>query len=71
LLESVPKLRRRRGGARHDFRPIAGELPSPLAPPSGCHFHPRCPHAMERCRVETPALRPIAADQTVACHLYA
>jgi peptide/nickel transport system ATP-binding protein len=70
LLDSVPKLRRRRG-ARHDFRPIAGELPSPLAPPAGCHFHPRCPKAMERCRVDPPALGPLADGRTVACHLYA
>ncbi|MCC6467838.1 MAG: ATP-binding cassette domain-containing protein [Alphaproteobacteria bacterium] len=70
LLESVPKLRRKRGGTRHDFRPIAGELPSPLAPPAGCHFHPRCPKAMDRCRVAAPELRPLSAAQAVSCHLY-
>jgi peptide/nickel transport system ATP-binding protein len=51
------------------FAPIKGEIPSPLAPPSGCHFHPRCPHAMERCAREVPALREIAPGRTSACHL--
>ena len=45
---------------KRTFVPIAGEIPSPLDPPSGCHFHPRCPHAMARCRVEAPALREFA-----------
>jgi oligopeptide/dipeptide ABC transporter ATP-binding protein len=48
---------------------IAGEVPSPLAPPSGCHFHPRCPFAMERCAVEDPAPR-THDGRLVACHLY-
>ena len=48
---------------------LAGEVPSPLNPPSGCRFHPRCPHAMPRCATEEPVLRP-AADRLVACHLY-
>ena len=48
---------------------LAGEVPSPLRPPAGCRFHPRCPHAMPRCATEEPALRPHAARQ-VACHLY-
>jgi oligopeptide/dipeptide ABC transporter ATP-binding protein len=48
---------------------LSGEVPSPLTPPSGCHFHPRCPFAMERCAVETPALR-AEAGRLVACHLY-
>jgi peptide/nickel transport system ATP-binding protein len=42
---------------------VAGEVPNPLAPPSGCAFHPRCPHANERCRTEVPAL-----INNVACH---
>ncbi len=46
---------------------IVGELPNPLAPPSGCAFHQRCPHASERCQVEQPALRLLDARQ-VACH---
>ncbi|MEH6461007.1 peptide ABC transporter ATP-binding protein [Chitinimonas sp. JJ19] len=46
---------------------ITGELPSPLNPPSGCAFHKRCPHAVERCQQEVPLLRPID-DRLVACH---
>ena len=36
--------------------PVAGEVPNPLDPPTGCAFHPRCPHAFERCKVERPSL---------------
>jgi len=65
LLAEVPRL-----DARHrDFVPVRGEIPSPLEPPSGCHFHPRCPHAMARCRGEVPALREIAPGRLSACHL--
>ena len=65
LVAEVPRvdLRRRR------YVPIRGEIPSPLAPPPGCHFHPRCPHAMERCRIEVPVLREIAPGHHSACHL--
>jgi oligopeptide/dipeptide ABC transporter ATP-binding protein len=48
---------------------IPGEVPSPLAPPPGCHFHPRCPRALPRCTTEAPALRR-HGDRHVACHLY-
>jgi oligopeptide/dipeptide ABC transporter ATP-binding protein len=48
---------------------LSGEVPSPLSPPPGCHFHPRCPHAMPRCATEPPALRP-ESGRLVACHLY-
>ena len=48
---------------------VTGEVPSPVAPPPGCRFHPRCPHAMDRCAVDLPALSPHAGRQ-VACHLY-
>jgi oligopeptide/dipeptide ABC transporter ATP-binding protein len=64
LMEAVPKLE---GGAAV-FRPIAGELPSPLDPPLACAFHPRCPLAIERCRVERPALREVAPGRRSACH---
>ena len=45
-----------------------GDLPSPTAPPPGCRFHPRCPHARERCRQEHPSLRDSAVGHAVACH---
>ena len=48
-------------------QPVQGDLPNPLQPPTGCSFHPRCPHANERCRVERPALLTIGGVQ-VACH---
>ncbi len=51
---------------------ITGDLPSPINPPPGCPFHPRCPHATDRCRVEVPSLRETApagrAPHTVSCH---
>ena len=65
LIAEVPRV-----DARHrTFVPIKGEIPSPLAPPPGCHFHPRCPHAFARCRVEIPPLREIASGRMSACHL--
>ncbi|WP_459618840.1 ABC transporter ATP-binding protein [Bordetella sp. 2513F-2] len=54
---------------RRSYRPIRGELPSPLAPPTGCAFHPRCPHAMPRCKAEQPLLRAVAPGHHSACHL--
>ena len=48
---------------------IKGEIPSPLRPPPGCHFHPRCPFAHDRCRVEVPALKEVAPGRLSACHL--
>jgi len=68
LLTSVPRLNRHREG-RRAFRPIAGELPSPLSPPSGCHFHPRCTLATDRCRTEAPQLRTMGPQRWAACHL--
>jgi peptide/nickel transport system ATP-binding protein len=65
LLAEVPRLDVR----RKTFAAIKGEIPSPLAPPSGCHFHPRCPHAMPRCSTERPALKEIAPGRLSACHL--
>jgi oligopeptide/dipeptide ABC transporter ATP-binding protein len=51
-------------------RPVlGGEIASPTARPTGCAFHPRCPHAVERCRVEAPALRQLGPARTTACHL--
>ncbi len=65
LLAEVPRLEIR----RTHFAAIRGELPSPFAPPPGCHFHPRCPHAMPRCEIERPLLREIAPGRFSACHL--
>ena len=65
LLAEVPRVESR----KLDFTPVKGEIPSPLDPPTGCHFHPRCPHATDRCRVEAPALKQIAPDRFSACHL--
>jgi oligopeptide transport system ATP-binding protein len=53
---------------RHVLR---GEVPSVMRPPSGCRFHPRCPHAMAVCREQTPALTQLSAGRAVACHLHA
>jgi oligopeptide/dipeptide ABC transporter ATP-binding protein len=49
-------------------RPLAGDPPSPLSPPSGCPFHPRCPRAQDRCRVEMPPLTSAGATHSFACH---
>jgi peptide/nickel transport system ATP-binding protein len=65
LLAEIPRLDVR----RKTFAAIRGEIPSPLAPPPGCHFHPRCPHAMPRCKIEQPLLREIAPGRLAACHL--
>ncbi len=65
LLAEVPRIDAR----RRRFTAIKGEIPSPLAPPPGCHFHPRCPHAFARCSVEVPALLEIAPGHRSACHL--
>lgn len=65
LLASAPKLEVK----KIDFVAVKGEIPSPLHPPSGCHFHPRCPHAMPRCSVEEPLLKEVAPQHYSACHL--
>ena len=64
LLAEVPRIDSR----KLDFTPVKGEIPSPLDPPTGCHFHPRCPIAVDRCSVEYPELRE-HEDCSVACHL--
>ena len=48
---------------------LQGDVPNPIQPPSGCHFHPRCPRASERCKVETPVLREVSPGRQAACHL--
>ena len=64
LVKEIPTL----GTAKKTFSAIKGEIPSPLHPPPGCHFHPRCPHAFDRCRVERPALKDVGGRLS-ACHL--
>jgi len=56
--------------ARVTMARIEGEVPSAANPPSGCHFHPRCPHATERCKVEYPAWTELGQGRGVACHLF-
>ena len=65
LLNDVPRVQMR----GLDYQPVSGEIPSPLDPPPGCHFHPRCPHSTERCEIEQPILREIAPNRLSACHL--
>jgi oligopeptide/dipeptide ABC transporter ATP-binding protein len=66
LLRSVPSIT---AGKRRVGKVLQGDPPSPLDPPTGCHFHPRCPHATDVCRTETPALTPTGDRlRWVACH---
>jgi len=65
LLREVPRLENR----HHQFKPVEGEIPSPIDPPSGCYFHPRCPFATERCKQENPKLREVGSGHISACHL--
>ncbi|MGO4624418.1 ABC transporter ATP-binding protein [Ensifer sp. 2YAB10] len=66
LLNASPSIARR----KRNFEPLKGDLPSPLAPPSGCPFHPRCAQAMPICRERRPELKEVAANQSAACHLH-
>ncbi|MFP4383730.1 MAG: ABC transporter ATP-binding protein [Spirochaetia bacterium] len=65
LLESVPKMDQK--GA---LQTIKGTVPNLIHPPTGCRFHPRCPHAMEICSREKPPVTEFSPDHTVSCHLY-
>jgi peptide/nickel transport system ATP-binding protein len=65
LLANVPTLESR----KKTFALIKGEIPSPINPPTGCHFHPRCPSATARCKAERPALKEMAPGHWSACHL--
>ena len=66
LLDAVPDL----DLTGRQRKPVEGEVPNPVDPPPGCPFHPRCPFAYERCRVERPLPLPAGAA-TVACHAVA
>ena len=63
LLAAVPRV----DGARSEAPKLAGDMPSPANPPSGCHFHPRCPLADEGCRLDYPAEIPVGATHAVRC----
>ena len=65
LMGAVPEADPRRKAA---MVPLTGEVPSPANPPSGCHFHSRCPHATELCKTTMPALEEISSGQFVRCH---
>jgi peptide/nickel transport system ATP-binding protein len=65
LMDSVPLVDTERGFAGPA---LEGDIPSPLAPPTGCRFRTRCPRAQERCTVEAPQMREVRPDQSVACH---
>lgn len=65
LLAEMPKMHER----KKIFTALKGEIPSPLNPPTGCHFHPRCSRATDRCRQEAPVLKEIAIKHFSACHL--
>jgi len=67
LLSAKPSLNPR---DRSHRTVLGGDVPSPLNPPSGCHFHPRCPEVMDRCRTEEPKHLQIGNDHQVHCHLY-
>lgn len=67
LLDSIPRLVTN-ADELVTFKPISGELPSPLAPPPGCHFHLRCPGARPECRQAVPVRHEIAPGRDVACH---
>ena len=66
LLNEVPRIDVR----RREYEPIRGEIPSPMDPPGGCHFHPRCPYSMTRCELESPEIREIEPGHFSACHLH-
>jgi len=68
LLAAIPSPR---SGGRVERRVLlSGDVPSPIDPPKGCHFHTRCPYAEARCRVETPMMREVKAGHWTACHRY-
>ena len=68
LLSAVPKAKARARGRKRMI--LTGDVPSPITPPSGCHFHTRCPYAMSRCRSEVPALREVMPGHLASCHLH-
>jgi peptide/nickel transport system ATP-binding protein len=67
LISAVPVPDINKLGSRNRIV-LTGDVPSPINPPSGCRFHPRCPIVQDRCRVERPELKGLVSDRTVACH---
>jgi peptide/nickel transport system ATP-binding protein len=67
LLSAVPVADANQAGSRKRIV-LSGDVPSPVDPPDGCRFHPRCPFATERCKRERPELRLLTAGRSVACH---
>jgi oligopeptide/dipeptide ABC transporter ATP-binding protein len=68
LLSAAPVARAR--SRQRERIILTGDVPSPINPPSGCHFHARCRYAMARCRVEAPELREVMPGHVAACHLH-
>jgi peptide/nickel transport system ATP-binding protein len=66
LLSAMPRI----DGARGERIRLEGDLPSPANPPQGCHFAPRCPHAMEQCRRSYPPVTNLSSTHSVHCYLY-
>ncbi|MFN7086742.1 MAG: dipeptide ABC transporter ATP-binding protein [Burkholderiales bacterium] len=67
LLSAVPLIDR---NTRREVIKLEGDLPSPVSPPPGCHFHPRCPQALPQCRQAYPGKTVLGASHSVRCHLY-
>ncbi len=67
LFEAFPDINPRN---RHAKTIVMGDVPSPIHPPAGCHFHPRCPSAMDKCKEEYPPFINVSKDHSVACYLY-
>ncbi|MGE0423412.1 MAG: ABC transporter ATP-binding protein [Reyranellaceae bacterium] len=68
LLSAVPIPKASARGRKRVI--LTGDVPSPINPPSGCHFHTRCPYAMARCKVDVPALREVVPGHFASCHLH-
>ena len=66
LLSAVPRI----DGSAGERLLVPGDPPSPTKPPAGCHFHPRCPSAMDRCRTAYPEARVVTGTHRLHCHLY-
>lgn len=69
LIAAVPRVEPMEGAAEEGARTVGGDMPSPANPPQGCHFHPRCPYAMDQCRGEYPEAVRLSETRTVRCYL--